>query len=439
MASSGGDTYSTCIAQGRYDTVQPGEVCSIETAKRLGIYDAKSYYQPGNEGLKSFRAEVDGSERRYELCSQGKSGNEAYMACPVEHGMGFARKFGSADKCITFGCPPGFKAEGGKCKKPLADAVVSKRARCDERWYDWFMIPNYHLGNRVQGADGQCYAPCPEGHVPAYGTDPVDKSSGGLNAKDDLGQCLKREDYMHGKYAAGSEYCPIAWIHRVGALPSVFQRKMEAQVEEEKKKGIATEHMNALEAGLASQAEALAKEAGALMENVEPSTGEMVRACTDLHTQERLEDAYAVCEVLQNEPETLKNQMAHQLGEDEALLDQKAHVLRQACTAVFCNAETDAAGVLGKDPLCFPDTGTIDIVMKEDAETQKKAVNPADGVKRVQRAMGWMIKLIVLPIVAVMMFMVLSFVWTKLRAWWTGWSKSSAAEDILAVATQRKK
>ena len=136
------------------------------------------------------------------------------------------------ETCITYSCPNSTSTPldeyfqqtkwgsniNNSCMKPLADAEVSKQYRCDERWYDWFTVPNYHLGNGYINPDpsnpGTCYNPCLPGSIPTYQTDPVDgQNLHFISNTENTGNCISRENYFGGKYASGSDYCPLAWIY----------------------------------------------------------------------------------------------------------------------------------------------------------------------------------------------------------------------------------
>ena len=200
-------TFNKCIANDAYTTVSPGEYCSLETAKKLGIHDIQEYYSSDYPTLKTYEPDKDDKDgRTTEICSVTRDESKSYEFCSIEHGIGFVRKPAHPNKCVTVGCPPGFESERGECKKPLEDFAISKRAKCDERWYDWYMIPNYHLGNKYfSPKPGECYKPCPAYMVPQYEKDPVDESSAGFNVKEKLDKCVPRDEYISGKYTEGSD------------------------------------------------------------------------------------------------------------------------------------------------------------------------------------------------------------------------------------------
>ena len=115
-----------------------------------------------------------------------------------------------------------------KNKAPLADYKLAKESKCSERSYDWFTVPNYHIGNKYEhvekNANKTCYSPCKDDKfVPSYGIDPVDGTFVSFyNNSDKLDKCVSIDTYFAGKYSNGfntgnSAYCPLAMIHQIDA------------------------------------------------------------------------------------------------------------------------------------------------------------------------------------------------------------------------------
>jgi len=408
--------FERCKREGVLEKVNAGERCTIEQAKALGIFDAKMHTSRAFPAVRTFNATVDQAQERgaHALCQAGAEGAVAHPFCVLEHGAGFRRKPGFPDTCIAAGCPTGFAAEGiTGCKKPIQDAVVAKAARCDERPYDWFMVPNYHLGNGHKKVGNACYAPCPADQVPLYGTDPVDGSTSSFEAVDAPAKCTPKADYFGGKYADTSDFCPIAWVKRLSATPDRVAAdgvRAAAAV-----KGTANGHRDALEKALAADAARISQAAHANLENVRPMpTPEAAQACATLATVERLKDTYATCELAKNEPRTIENMW----GDDPpALRQKKTAVLRGACHALFCDQKENTAATLDKEPLCFEDVAELtDRELQEAAEAQSKKPPPpqpapdsAEARARVGKALRIML-IIAVSSIALVIFLAL---WTE--------------------------
>jgi hypothetical protein len=287
-----------------------------------------------------------------------------------------------------------YDATKNNYKKTLYDYEIDKRNFCEENWFDWFTIPNYHLGNKYDSttsSDGnlKSYKPCPSYAVPAYGTDPVDGDTTSLvNAKDHLNKCLPRSAYFHGKYQAGSDFCPLTRIHRLNAAMS-NTNDMKAYIEGKYDPSAVTKTLaDFINTSSTSayekmrQAENLTKFVNAHslqteqalktvetipegeIQNIRESpTYFMQNACNTLNTADRVNEAYSVCKALKdieaNEDLSAVDKKSQQLKlyrNDENALT----MMKQACNAVFCSKTNDALTFSEEgEPICFPNIGGI--------------------------------------------------------------------------------
>lgn len=408
-------TFNKCIANGSYDTVSPGEFCSLQTAKKLGIEDSGKYFQSEYNDLKTFNESKDTTEnRKSEICSVTKKGDAAYQMCAIEHGIGFVRQPARPEKCITVSCPPGFESDRGECKKPLEDYTVSKRARCDERWYDWFIIPNYHLGNKYyEEKPGKCYKPCPSYNVPQYAKDPVDESSAGFNATEKLDKCLPRTQYMNGKYMMGSDYCPISWVYRLAATPSVLKEQINTnldQLKEEKKN--TNDKYEALRSSADTDALEIAKEAGSLIENINVPDETMRTACQSLTTTDRVQFAYDVCERLAEDETWYGQNLEDELKDSDQVQQAKTKMLKQACNALFCSGNSHEQ--VGKPEICIPGVTPVEPI---DDDSKIPPPPSSEGAKQfIFTSSSFALKAILVSIVGVLLYLfIVNFLYPLLK------------------------
>lgn len=402
----------------RYTPVSAIEVCTINAAKEKGLFSREEdYYVNGYSDLKTYNGDATSSKK--ELCSQSADGADAFLFCSVEHGnIAYKRK---GNKCVTYSCPTGWDGVS-KCTKPLEDAIVSKRSHCDERWYDWYTVPNYHLGNKFQADEnvpGTCYNPCPSDHVPQYKNDPIDGSSFGLASKEALGRCVPRNQYFGGKYVQGSDFCPLAWVHRIGATPEVLSDMIAKDLEKVKQKAGGDAYVNSEFASLNSAAarDALAKKlyasTSASVENIEaPAAPVMQQACRLLQTPERLRTAYDICKVVADDEEQFLNKCMSN-GDSENVADTKLKVLKQACNATFCDPNNDASNVIGEQPLCVK-SSTVDEGTLQN-ETKPDKYMDLDGVKTVKRAIPTAIYIIMIACFLGLLFVVYKYLKPVIR------------------------
>lgn len=411
---------------GVYDVVSPGEVCSYETAKKIGIADPKTFYQtPYLKDVKKFNAS-DASTATRSLCFPSRDGAVAYQHCALEYGIGFVRDEIAHDKCVTVSCPTGWVERRGECIKPLEDYVVSKRAHCDERWYDWFTVPNYHIGNKIGGNSnmpGYCYAECPAYHVPAYGNDPVDGESAGANATDKIDACANKNDYMGGKYTGTSDYCPLAWIMRLSSTPETLKTTALQQFDELKKTAGGEENLNEhaqyLHDNLDGTTQQVYRAVNTAIENVSYQNNAMQQACKSIATQERLNQAYAVCEELSKDEQKFVDRFATTSTPPE-IVTKKVAALKQACNAVFCNPTDDNAMLINKEPLCFANISNVqaeEIVEQTDADKEEEEmqkpppVDTSSSMRYITRALMIGLYLVLAVLVIVLLVILGKWLW----------------------------
>jgi len=84
-------------------------------------------------------------------------------------------------------------------------------AYCEDKWYDWIIIPNYHFGNRTLKDSGtyskedvkKCYKPCNYNQLPYI-------TSSGSNV------CIPKIIAENGIYSKKLDYSPISLINIIG-------------------------------------------------------------------------------------------------------------------------------------------------------------------------------------------------------------------------------
>jgi hypothetical protein len=395
----------------------PTEICTIARAQELGIYNGvETPYKPGPSGntyddLRTYNNDIDNQQNRTKtFCKESIDSTTSSRNCVDEYGPGFVRKLGNLDGnnggniCKVYDCPPGFTKQGGICKKPLADAEIDKRARCDERWYDWFVTPNYHLGNGVYSSNvGQCYAPCQEYQVPAYTTDPVDQASLDFVSSPDLQRCIPRDTYFYGKYKVGSDYCPIAWIYRLNATKQSLTKQMNEEYgnfyTSNMTTGAFSQYVNN-PTSIQQSATQIMSQCASYYDNISTPTDTMQTACNGLNTPERVKQAYSWCAELYDNEDEYRERIIRETG-DSKHIDRKIGMMKQACNAVFCNDNDTALGFTTDSEICFPPPPQIDPstghVLTEDDIPDPEAPNTNEAQNFVKKSLKWFIFIVIIP------------------------------------------
>jgi len=393
----------------------PTEICTISRAQQLGIYNEneKNYMVDSNgnnyNDLRTYNDETDNKDNRTKtLCKDSLDGTTSSRNCIDQYGPGNVRKLTNIDSgsysCMAYDCPPGFIKEGGKCKKPLTDAEVDKRSRCDERWYDWFVTPNYHLGNGVYSSNiGECFAPCPEYQIPGYAVDPVDGSTLDFVSTENLKQCIPRDKYFYGKYKVGSDYCPIAWIHRLNATKESVSKDLKNLYANFGSSNMITGAFSTYAnnpTSIQQNSDYIAKQCSTYFDNIDTPTTTMQDACNRLNTPERVEQAHKWCAELYDNEEEYRERIIRESG-DTQHIERKIGMMKQACNAVFCNENDTALGFITEEQVCFPppqdiDPATGEIIPDDDKpDPEPPTTNEAQGF--LKTCLQWFIYIIIVP------------------------------------------
>jgi len=88
----------------------------------------------------------------------------------------------------------------------------NKKGFCENKWYDWIIVPNYHFGNQYEKDIGnfskedirKCYKPCIKGYLPYFTS---------LNNEY---ICIPKEEAEDGIFKNKLDYSPIALINLIG-------------------------------------------------------------------------------------------------------------------------------------------------------------------------------------------------------------------------------
>lgn len=474
--------FQECIRSGYLEKVSAGEVCTIETAKNMGIANIpkNKHFTSRYPNVRTFNSAKDLAEDRvdFQICSESSSKTRAFPICALQPGagFGFTEEYDVNQKapvCVTAECPTSFTQvldENGlpknpyQCVKPKLPKTSPIRNHLDERWYDWFTIQDYHLGNKYSSSNEINYRPCPSGNVPFYNIDPVDGATISFEERPDyLDKCVSKADYFGGKYLEESPYCPLSWIMRTGATKKDFLQIYKDQLELlEKKKGIPTPAFTELEKNLPTIIQKEIYEPihkfGFKEFIAPPSTEEGKSACEILNRDPvRLSTAYNICRQLQENPDFFKEKLIRDNNETQmSMVQAKIERTKQACHAVFCNPENSAVSQLedGKN-VCFPDVEKMNqeaLILKAQEEaalasapappiTSDKAKilakeSATKGIINIIKLVGFLCFLAV--IYYKLWPMIHRFIETKIKPWFTYKHKTALQLDAEeALETQK--
>ena len=383
--------FRRCIASETprvYDKVQPAEVCSYETVKKLGINNIIL----SNETINN---RISGTC----IQSQSVDVNEAIASpyCIFSSNAGFGFVSDGTNKCRTIECPTGFTLEKNSitCTKPSIPAVIQKSSRCDGQAEDWFMIPNHHLGNKFNSSNSDCYAPCGVNSVPFYHTDPVDgQIAAWVSAPaDQTSRCVSKNNYFMGKYANTSDFCPLAWIKRISSTPDEIQDDMKNEIYSKHGSNCADLHTDFYKdmiASLPMRADEVANKSKNRIENVPLTVSkgcekQYLKADGTINT-DRISKAYKVCSSVQQDPDAMKETFKQTFGDTDDIANFKIRMLNQACQATFYNTNPgNPASLIQKPALYFQPSDTANMDMTSANRTPEQIAEDEENAEAEER------------------------------------------------------
>jgi len=112
------------------------------------------------------------------------------------------------------------KTKSGFC----SHKINVNRAYCENRWYDWIIVPNFYLGNTYYKDNSQyteadvykCYAPCKGDYMP------YTKPNGEL-------KCIPKKYFGNGIFSNKYIYCAFGLINLIGNIALYDAEKNNSQ------------------------------------------------------------------------------------------------------------------------------------------------------------------------------------------------------------------
>lgn len=205
--------------------VSTGEVCTISVAKKYGLFNSKTFFNssiPQNDVkyIDVYSNNVINKEMKYSLCSLSLNDNSSIENCILSTNNIWKVLDNTGSKCslpsnITLPDTLKYnKTNSNLINKP--NNIYKYRAKnnyCQEQWYDWFTIPDYHLGNTYKiiesSNSSKCYKPCDFGNIPEIEIDKTTNETKNI--------CILKDDYKYGIYKGTFNYLPVALIILLGS------------------------------------------------------------------------------------------------------------------------------------------------------------------------------------------------------------------------------
>jgi hypothetical protein len=240
----------------------------------------------------------------------------------------------------------------------LKNYKVKKRSYCEERWYDWYTTPNYHLGNNftnvLYNGEGsnivRCYQPCENDQVPLYRIDPVDKEKMG-DEKNQLDKCVSKTQYFSEKYNGSDNFCPLAVVNLTTMSPQRAQAVLTDIYNTVRSSNTVTQEFTDFTTPRRIQTYASnisMISAANIPDQITEGDEYANRACSTLETPERVATAYQLCKNLSANEDRAGTMFGHLADPTTA-----AKLFKQSCNSLFCNQTSSALNLSKQDPICF--------------------------------------------------------------------------------------
>lgn len=214
--------------------VTVGQKCTIKYANKRNIFDSNNYIiNLSEDELSNLNKYLpDDTGKPYSICNV--KDNIAYENCALATGNPYlsltydqktARYVCSLPEAKNIKLPVNeryqvtYNHNTSNIVRPVSEIYLKKEQYtfCEQRWHDWFCIPNYHLNNgwynelptdlKDTESVGRCLQPCNFGYVP---TD------------ENVGKCILKNNYNGGAYANVFDYIPLALVCLLGTTFESF-------------------------------------------------------------------------------------------------------------------------------------------------------------------------------------------------------------------------
>ncbi len=223
--------------------IQPVELCTISALKKLkertgeDIYDINnsniftSGFLTANIDVNSNFRQKDDNDFKYnldmekkDLCYQINNKDDWNVNCAIQY-MNPLYTFDNETKNCTLipniNYPNGFKTDKEKGQnfiyydtnenENFSYLYQIRKAFCENSWYDWIVVPNFHFGNQYEKDSGvyskrdvrKCYKPCGKGMFP-------------YTTMEGKRICIPKNEAFEGAYVNKLDFSPITLINMIG-------------------------------------------------------------------------------------------------------------------------------------------------------------------------------------------------------------------------------
>ena len=213
------------------ENMRNGELCTYQIAENYNIaenqkFDTNIITKLDQEKIDRYID--DDKEYEYSLCNRSDDGKDFYYNCALDKKNIWLTK-DTNNKCKineNIALPPDKlekidnilllkKPDSFTAVKNLSNSSNDVNILCNERWYDWFTIPDYHNGNKyskeINGDTYTCYKPCNFGSIISS-----DTNNNSAFLGENKNKCINRDLIDNGRLKNTLLFTPYAIIFLFG-------------------------------------------------------------------------------------------------------------------------------------------------------------------------------------------------------------------------------
>jgi|SaaInl85LU_5_DNA_1037374.scaffolds.fasta_scaffold04603_2 hypothetical protein len=211
-----------------------GEKCTYSVAENYNIaenniFDINVIPKSDQDKINKWPGDKEDSSKDYSLCNKDDTTGTFYYNCALldKGNIWLTKDYNNKCKINENIALPPNKLEKNEnilsLKKPdpfvavknLSNLSSDENILCNERWYDWFTIPDYHNGNKyskeLDGDTYRCYKPCNFGSIITSDTKNESAFLG-----ENKNKCINRDLVDNGRLKNTLLFTPYAIIFLFG-------------------------------------------------------------------------------------------------------------------------------------------------------------------------------------------------------------------------------
>lgn len=331
----------------------PGQQCTEAVARNRDVFNQNTVIDGKKvSNIKDIKRKSDDfvlDNKSYSVCHYDMEDRMAIENCSLS--SPFLTYEDNKCKIKNGVCPDGFKFVDGECVfKDVKQFSRERKSFCEDKWYDWFRVPNHHLNNgykvyRNRRSDHKkditkCFEPCGFNEVP-FVQDKDDVRNKHMN------KCIPKKDLNYGMYS-GIDYCPLALVHLLGMdrerMNQKYMKIVNDDLGDKKRRDDVYNIQQDINSKVTAdaiedvriQANRYIEDSGVSVKDVKEPEMIEGKICTESVSRDDVESGYNICKDLYSDPDNVVNNIRNTYNyDDDRKLKKHVELLKGACKVSF--------------------------------------------------------------------------------------------------------